>query len=403
MTQSSKGGSIASNAVTKLVNVSTYKSMDDQASNIVKGGSIASNAVTKLVNADIYKSMDNQASNIIGGLCMKCTKCGGEMKIISKKGGDIPVGSSLVKNDYVPISGGKKCKNNKKCKKGGTFGESLYELTNNFQNTKPINLVNNESVSQEFQVKSELPIFPSSSKAIASSSQPCSNISQLVKIPNSSSLNSVKPSVPLANVSSSSTAFKASPILPGYDLIQSKSHTFIGGKKCKSKKCKTGGRRIEYEPKTLSQLMSQDSNSDFFLNNKKGGKKTLKGGDIKNVPVALQYNIESSLPVNTYGNSSVTNKTITNNIIANQPVSSLSSIGKSTVYGNPSNDSIKFVYSSTKPIVVTDVTSTTPKPTLPSSSPSLPTCKPAQAGGNKLQKKIKLLLKRAKLIQGKKH
>lgn len=422
MTQTNKGGSISSNAVTKLVNASIFKSMNDQASNkfnsLSIGGSVASNAVTKLVNQNSFKSMNDQASNnITGGLCMKCTKCGGTMKVLiakqSKKGGDIPVGSSLITNNSTSItsSGGKKKKKNKKSikniKKGGTFGESLYELTNNFQNTKPINFVNNESISQE--VKSELPLFPTSSKALEStleSTSPLSptNISQLVKIPQPPSLNIVKPSTLISNVSSSASTCKSSPILPSYDLIQSKSSTFIGGKKCKK-----GGKKMEnYEAKTLSQLMSQDSsNSNFFLNNKKGGKKILKGGDLKDVPVGLQYSINSRLPVNTYGDSSssLANKTITDNIIANQHVSSLSSIGKSTVYGNPIDSSVKFVYSSSSPITTTDVIATQ----LPTATPTnniQQTCQPStpQTGGNnKLQKKIKLLFKRAKLIQSKKH
>ena len=67
MSKSKKGGSLASDAVTKHLTPQAYEKMSLNASNVLKGGSVASDAVTKLLTEQAFEKMSLNASNVVKG------------------------------------------------------------------------------------------------------------------------------------------------------------------------------------------------------------------------------------------------------------------------------------------------------------------------------------------------
>ena len=93
MSKCKKGGSVASDAVTKHLTPQAYEKMSLNASNVLKGGSLASDAVTKLLTSQAFDKMSLNASNVVKGgskratpkkpaqAVLLCANCGKKMAV----------------------------------------------------------------------------------------------------------------------------------------------------------------------------------------------------------------------------------------------------------------------------------------------------------------------------------
>jgi hypothetical protein len=116
MSKCKKGGSLASDAVTKLLTSQAFEKMSLNASNELKGGSLASDAVTKQLTSQDFEKMSLNASNVVKGgkkrcnnhravlVCAKCAKqlsggsaCGA-VKPPPKRGGSGAASKRPLKN-----------------------------------------------------------------------------------------------------------------------------------------------------------------------------------------------------------------------------------------------------------------------------------------------------------------
>jgi hypothetical protein len=117
MSKRKKGGSIASDAVTKLLTPQAFEKMSLNASNVLKGGSIASDAVTKLLTQQAFEKMSLNASNVVKGgkkpcknhravlVCANCAKklsgggsCGAARPPPKRGGGSAAASKRPLKN-----------------------------------------------------------------------------------------------------------------------------------------------------------------------------------------------------------------------------------------------------------------------------------------------------------------
>jgi hypothetical protein len=117
MSKRKKGGSLASDAVTKLLTPQAFDKMSLNASNVLKGGSIASDAVTKLLTPQAFEKMSLNATNVVKGgkkpcnnhravlVCANCAKklsgggaCGAVQQPPKRGGGSGAASKSTLKN-----------------------------------------------------------------------------------------------------------------------------------------------------------------------------------------------------------------------------------------------------------------------------------------------------------------
>ena len=134
MSKGKKGGSIASDAVTKLLTAQAFEKMSLNASNGLKGGSLASDAVTKLLTAQAFDKMASNASNVVKGgkkSCNNhqvCATCG--KKMVASGGGNCGA---------VP----------RPPKRGGASSKRVMKNINEYKTSSPFKLWNGRGGSDD--------------------------------------------------------------------------------------------------------------------------------------------------------------------------------------------------------------------------------------------------------------
>ena len=140
MSKCKKGGSVASDAVTKHVTPQAYEKMSLNASNVLKGGSLASDAVNNLITEQAFAKMTLNASNVVKG---------GKKRAAAKKPAQAMFVCAKCAKKLV-VSGGGNCGAvPHQTKRGGSSSKRVIKNINEYQTATPFKLWNGRGGSDE--------------------------------------------------------------------------------------------------------------------------------------------------------------------------------------------------------------------------------------------------------------
>lgn len=311
-----------------------------------KGGSVASDAVTSLVNQDTYSQMNKSFTNQFGDkqcggkkCCKRCTSCGQKIKrsLKSKRGGGLEDIFKPVTNTAKSFTNTAKSFTTTVTNSASSALGLKSHYANSAFSSQPA-LAYNAVLPRNAGLKPNATKVtpPVNTKVVAqvakakfTNAAPNASAPQNAAIKNALAQNVAMQNSAIQNVAMQNSSLQNTTVTPPVGG-KSKRHS----KKKALQKKKSSKKLVGGNLKPMSALMSQEESDIYSIRNKRGG-----------AQVGLDYSrIQSS--------SSVVGPTVDRamdpialKIAATQPVNSFPLMHKMTNWGSPLDDGMSFKYS----------------------------------------------------------